>query len=151
MTMDASGNLYVTEYGSNRVQVFDPAYNYLTEWPSSGASGIAVDDDEVYVADWNSSVINVYDHAGTLLRSFGSYDQLGTPSNMAFAPDGSLLVGDAGGRVTRWDPDGGSLMEVVAAYGDGPGQVWNVWAISTCPTSTTTRCRGTRGTTRPRS
>jgi hypothetical protein len=133
MTMDAVGNIYVTEWINNRVQVVDAGYNFLTEWPSSGASGIAVDADEVYVGDWNNGLIYVYDHAGTPLRSFGSYAELGTPANMAFAPDGSLLVGDAGGKVTRWDADGGLLMEVVAAYGDGPGQLRGVWGLAVAP------------------
>jgi DNA-binding beta-propeller fold protein YncE len=58
--VDAAGNLYVTDYLSNRVVVLDPAGNLLGEWHGTGAalgqmygpSGIAVDSaGNIYVSE----------------------------------------------------------------------------------------------------
>jgi hypothetical protein len=128
------GTIYITDYYGSRVLAFDAGYGYLTEWPVSIPGGVAVRGDEVFVASWSSATIEVYDRYGTFLRSFGSGAELGGPSAMAFAPDGSLLMSDYYYyRVTRWDVDAGSLMEVVAPNGYGPGELSYAWGLAVAP------------------
>src|SRR6476659_9003670 len=51
IAVDSSGNVYVADYGNNRVQKFDSSGNFLTKWGISGKgngqfsfpNGIAVD------------------------------------------------------------------------------------------------------------
>jgi WD40 repeat protein len=134
MALDGSGNIYVADYLSNRIVVYDTYYSYLREWAVGSPMGVAVRGDEVYVSSWDSMTIEVFDLSGTPVRSFGSPPDVGNPFNLAFAPDGSLLLTDMGSStVTRWDADAGSLMEVVAAAGDGPGQLWGAWGLAVAP------------------
>lgn len=135
---DSAGNIYVTEYWNNRVHVFDPAYTYLRQWSVTGASGIAIDEnDVVYVASWGGGTISRFDTAGTPIGA--PFAGTGTdpgklmyPSNMAFAPDGSLLVGESNnyGRISRFDAETGDFMGIVATTGTGPGQLDSVWGIA---------------------
>jgi DNA-binding beta-propeller fold protein YncE len=62
MKIDCSGNVYVADSGNNRVEIFDPNGNYLSQWGSAGTGngqftleiGLAIDNAGgfVYVNDW---------------------------------------------------------------------------------------------------
>ena len=67
--MDASGNVYVADFGNNRVQVFIPEGRFLRKWGSEGRGdgqfggpiGIAVDGSgNVYVADRDNHRVQVF-------------------------------------------------------------------------------------------
>ncbi len=75
-----SGDVYVTEYGNNRVDKFDPNGNFLTQWGCQGSGpgqffnpdGIAVDASEnVYVADFGGNRVEKFDANGTFLTQWG--------------------------------------------------------------------------------
>jgi hypothetical protein len=129
MARDLSGNIYVAD--SERIQKFSSSYGYLTQWVSGLATGIAVDEyDYVYVSNWQEGRISVFDSSGTPLYTIGSPGsapgQLTTPTALAFAPDGSLIVGEGWGgpgRISRFDRDTGAFIGIVAESGSGDGQV----------------------------
>ena len=59
-----SGNIYVADWGNNRVQKFSPTGELLVKFEGSstgvgslkGPSGVAVDSDgDVYVTDWGTT------------------------------------------------------------------------------------------------
>lgn len=64
LAIDSSGNVYVADWGADRIQKFDSNGKYITRWGSNGRqvagqfihpTGIAVDSsDNVYVTDGNS-------------------------------------------------------------------------------------------------
>jgi len=66
VAIDAAGNVYVTDTGNKRVQVFDPDGQFLDQWGGFGVAdgqmdepvGIAIDEEGyIYVADtWNQRV-----------------------------------------------------------------------------------------------
>jgi len=66
---DSEGNVYVTDLGNRRVQQFDNDGTFLKAWGSSGSgagqfnsiSGIAVDENSVYVVDNQLSKIQKFD------------------------------------------------------------------------------------------
>src|SRR5919112_1846796 len=69
LAIDSGNNLYVVDNDNNRVQVFDNAGKYLTQFGNSGVSherlqdpvGIAVDSlGDAYVADGRDSDIHVF-------------------------------------------------------------------------------------------
>ena len=137
---DSAGNIYVTEYMNNRVQKFDSAHIYLANWAAPGASGIAIDEHgTVYVASWDNGTISRFDTSGNPVvgppigNGPGTAPgQLTNPSNMAFGPDGALLVGEAwpSGRISRFNPDTGNFLGLVASNGTDPGQVRDVWGLA---------------------
>lgn len=81
LTVDSSGNVYVSDLMNQRIQKFDSNGNYLTQWGSSGSGngqfinprGIAVDTNGlVYVADSGNHRIQIFDQNGTFISKFGS-------------------------------------------------------------------------------
>jgi len=80
LTLDAQGNLYVTDTLNARVQAFDPDGNYLKSFGQRGdgwgmfdtAKGVAVDSfGNVYVADSTWSNVQIFNQKGQVLLFFG--------------------------------------------------------------------------------
>ena len=69
----------------------EPGYQFITSWGTQGTdqgqfhdpTGIAVHNNEVYVADSRNSRIQVFDMQGNYKRQFGTSKILGRPMNMA--------------------------------------------------------------------
>ena len=69
LAVDGDGNVYVSEYGNDRIQVFDPQARFLRKWGSEGngdgefsqPQGLAIDSDgDVYVSDQGNHRILVF-------------------------------------------------------------------------------------------
>jgi len=78
--LDSKGNLYVSDTGAFRVQVYDSKGNFVRSVGEMGdglgqfarVKGIAVDrQDRLYAADAMSQVIQIFDDEGKLLTWFG--------------------------------------------------------------------------------
>ena len=70
--VDRDGRVYVTDRTNNRVQIFSPAGDYLTEWPNLlSPDQVFIDrDDTVYIAEGGRR-ISVLSPDGTLLARWG--------------------------------------------------------------------------------
>jgi DNA-binding beta-propeller fold protein YncE len=75
---DASGNVYVTDYGNNRIQEFTSAGVYATQWGSAGTGngqfnhpyGVATDaSGNVYIADQYNARIQKFGQDPTPTKS----------------------------------------------------------------------------------
>ena len=106
LAVDPSGYVYVLDSGNGRVEKFDPSARFVREMPARG-DDFAVDDyGFIYAIDADAGKVYEEDSAGNVLGPFGSkgkgagqYKRL---TSVAVAPDGSLVVLDAGnGRVDR--------------------------------------------------
>ncbi len=80
LTIDQSGNVYVSDTGAFRVQQYDPEGNYVKTYGGPGQSsgqfmrnkGVAVDHNSIiYVSDAASQTIQMFDSEGQLLLYFG--------------------------------------------------------------------------------
>ena len=69
LAIDSEGNVYVSEYGNDRIQVFDPQGRFLRKWGSEGngdgefiqPQGLAIDSNgDVYVSDQGNHRILVF-------------------------------------------------------------------------------------------
>jgi DNA-binding beta-propeller fold protein YncE len=117
---DTQGNIYAADRKSGRIQKFDPAGNFVTEWDRCGNSlldirGLAVDaEGRVYVATRSGQRVCVFDSSGQLITTFGQEGLrdgqfLFGDSNLdlAVGPDGSVVVADsAGERLQKFKPEG---------------------------------------------
>ncbi len=99
------GELAAADRLHGRIQRIDAGGRVLGAWslpggPSRGALAVAVDDSErVAVADEDGGRVWVFDRTGRLLAAGSGF---ASPRSLAFAPDGTLLVAEAGaGRVCR--------------------------------------------------
>ena len=75
---DTAGNMYVAEWGNERVQVMDRSGQFIHEFGKGklkGPSGLHIADKYVYVSDWSCHCIVVYETSGQFVTSFGRYGQ----------------------------------------------------------------------------
>lgn len=110
IALDRFGNLYVVDYASSKISMFNKAGMFQRQWGGKGTGkgefnvprGIAIDKvDRVYVADSLNHRVQVFSASGDYLYSFGGRGSepgrfIG-PSDLAIDPDNDCLyVADRG-------------------------------------------------------
>ena len=107
--LDGEGRLWVADFGTSKLHVFDPDGGSLGGWGGIGNGqrkfshpyGVAIGGDTVYVADSENSPVTSFSLAGDWKASTGG---LYGPRGIAVAPDGSVWVTDLGNRrLMRYD------------------------------------------------
>jgi sugar lactone lactonase YvrE len=77
---NAAGDVYVADYGNDRIEEFSPSGAYITQWGTSGGGqsqfrrpyGVAVDvDGKVYVADSTNHRVQIFDGSGQFIAQYG--------------------------------------------------------------------------------
>jgi len=105
LAFDSQGNIYVCEYGNNRVQVLDPSGHYLWQFGHESGpgklnqpEGIHIAHDCVYVLDCENDRIAVFQLSGAFLTSFGKEGkgrgEFNRPKGIVFDCNGFLYVCD---------------------------------------------------------
>jgi len=124
--------LFVTDTGNDRIQVFDQAGTWLRSFGETGSgpgqfhgpAWIAVSGNEVYVTDAGNQRVQVFDTAGNFLRQWGSEGndpgQFHHPSGIAVVPEDEVLVADADLGTIQQFATGGDFEEVIASGLDQP-------------------------------
>ena len=130
IAFDSQGNLYVADFGNDRIQKFDSAFEPLLAWGRKGKehgefvqpSDVAIGPrDEVFVADMWNSRIQVFDAQGTFLREMTS-DFFG-PRGVAVDAAGASYVSDTGNnRIVKFSA-AGSKEAVWGKAGKGAGEL----------------------------
>jgi DNA-binding beta-propeller fold protein YncE len=144
---DSKDRVYVFNRGEHPVIVFDRDGRFLASWGEGiikRAHGIFIDpDDAVYCTDDVDHTVRKFTTDGKLLLTLGTSGRpsdtgivdidyrtirragppFNRPTNLALAPDSTLLVTDGYGnaRVHRFAPDG-RLLASWGEPGSGPGQ-----------------------------
>lgn len=114
VALDSQGNVYVADFGNDRIQKFDRDFGFLKEWGTHGElpsqfkqpGDVAIGaGDRVYVADtWNQRV-QVFSPDGEYLKEWG--DKYYGPRGIAAAPSGAVYLADTGNHtVRRFTPEG---------------------------------------------
>lgn len=128
MAVDASGNIFVTDYGNSRVVVFtgegEPLFTFgkktglFSGFTAPG--GIAILEDRVFVADTIKGSLHIFDTAGNFLETLlpeGSVVQ----SESIRVWNGYLLV-SALNRISMIDPGTGASFDI-AQLGNAPVRI----------------------------
>ena len=87
VSVDANGNLYVTDVGNSVVDEFDSSGTFLRSFPAPGASGgnpgtggVAIDPTNGNVLITGNGVVNEYDSSGNHLETLNVEGAEGTPA-----------------------------------------------------------------------
>jgi YD repeat-containing protein len=126
ITIDESGDVWVTDDSNDRVEEFSAAGAYVTEFGSKGSgdgefndpAGIAISEGELFIVDYANSRVEEMSPKGAYLGQFGSEGsgpgQFDGPAFLAANPStGDLYVSDGGNaRVEEFSPAGKFLTEV---------------------------------------
>jgi sugar lactone lactonase YvrE len=115
----SGGDLYVSEYGNQRVQEFSTAGAYLGSFDPAGSGtgksdepwGIATDpaSGNLYVSELGGDRVQEFSAAGAFITTFGSQGsgsgQLQSPRGIAVSSSGQISIADTGNsRVEQWAP-----------------------------------------------
>ena len=102
---DTAGNMYVTEFYNSRVQVLDSSGHFIQafgeegEGKLSGPSGFHIADKHVYVSDFSSHCIVVYETSGKFVTRFcgrgQKEEELYHPRCITSCVDGFIHVCDS--------------------------------------------------------
>jgi len=117
------GNIFVTDTGNNRVQVFDNDGDFMFQFGGFGSSagkfnepaGIAVDFNiRMYVVDKENSRVQKFDVRGNYISEFGSFGpdagQFTDPVGICLDPWGRSFIADSGNnRIQKYDESGSYL------------------------------------------
>jgi len=135
VALDASGNVYVADYGNHRIQVFTGTGAFLHEWGSLGSGqgqfshphAVAVDQGgRVYVADHANHRVQVFTTGGALLAEWGSFGsgsgQFNTPTGIAVDNTGNVYVVDGRNFRVQVFTASGQFLRAWGSPGSGPGQ-----------------------------
>jgi sugar lactone lactonase YvrE len=151
MAVDENGEIYVAEYGNDRISVWDANGTFLRGWGSVGANdgqfkdpqGVAVFEGEVYVTEWTGHRVQVFDENGTFLRKWGGF---GTADGQFQYPWGIVVDRDANGtqvyvteswganrsQVQVFD-ENGTYLRKWGGYGSADNQLYNPTGIAIGP------------------
>ena len=115
----SGGNLYVAEYGNQRVQEFSTSGTFLATFDPAGSGtgesnepwGIATDPSSgnLYVSEVGNDRVQEFSSEGAFVTAFGSAGsgsgQFSAPRGVAVGPTGQVFIADSGNlRVEQWAP-----------------------------------------------
>lgn len=155
ITVDAAGNVYVSEHDGLRISKFSPTGTNLltisttistaTSTITYNPGGVQVGaDGTIYVADYFGGNVHRYSASGDYLGLFAS-GALARADFMAFDATGNLYVTDfILGVVRRFAPNGEDLGNFVSEFPDPRASRSTLMAICTSPASRRTSSRNTR-------
>jgi sugar lactone lactonase YvrE len=115
VAFDATGNVYIADYGNNRAQKLSPTGAALAQWSLTGTSAqqfdgptaLALDaQGNLYVAGSGTGRIQELSPSGKVINSWGTpgsdAGQFVDPEGVALDPQGNIYVADTGnGRIQK--------------------------------------------------
>ncbi|TLX82176.1 MAG: HYR domain-containing protein, partial [Thaumarchaeota archaeon] len=141
ITVDSSGNVYVTDLGNRRIEKFDNNGNFLFTWGTKGSGngqfetpmGIATGDNAIYVIDNGLNKVQKFDMTGKFVTQWGSQGdnngQFLLPQGITVDPSGDVYVVDTGNsRIEKFDSNGKFIL-TFGQSGLGDGQFLSPRAI----------------------
>jgi sugar lactone lactonase YvrE len=138
MAIDGSGNIFVADYGNNRVQKFDSSGVYLSQFGSAGTgngqfdgpTAIAFDGSgNIFVADWFNNRVQKFDSSGVYLSQFGTVGtgngQFQNPAGLVIDGSSNIFVADSGNNRVQKFNSSGVYQSQFGTFGTGNGQFSN--------------------------
>lgn len=126
ITSEPSQRLIVSEFGNNRIQVFDLKGKSLGLFPFKSnlpvaPTAIAMDNDQnFYVVDKSKQEILVYSSQGKYLKTIGKnlQERFNYPMGIAITPHGQIIVSDSGNAALKMIDQQGYLIKRIPEKND---------------------------------
>ena len=135
LAVDASGNVWVADYGNNRIQEFNSEGKFLQTFGKEGSgegqfkepSGIVVDGGNLYVAEAGNNRVQELTTAGKYVAQFGKAGsgngEFDEPRGITADPrTGNLYVSDTSNNRVQEFTSAGKWIAKFGANGSGSGQ-----------------------------
>jgi len=133
VTINSKGNILVTDFGKNRIQIFDSKGKYISTFGSTGSEngqfrrprGITINSKgNILVCDNNNNRIQIFDSEGNFIFTFGSegYEngQFWNPYGICVDFNDNIYVCDNGNnRIQIFDSKG----KFISTFGSMGGQL----------------------------
>jgi sugar lactone lactonase YvrE len=146
ISADSSGNVYIADYGNNRIEEFNSKGEYLSQFGSLGSGNgqfkgpgdvaVAANGD-LLVTDGGNARVEKFNSKGEYQSQFGSYGtgngQFITPSGVTVAPNGHIWVSDwSNPRVEEFSATGQFIQSVAGGWPSGiaADQQGNIWVAN---------------------
>ncbi|HEY7835660.1 MAG TPA: hypothetical protein VIG30_18955 [Ktedonobacterales bacterium] len=119
---DAQGNVFISSESYSEVLMYDANDNFVRAFGGGIApAGIAVSSTTVYVADFTTHRIDVFDKAsGTMTTQFGA-SELTRPNGLALGSNGTLYVVDSGSNHVTEFSTSGNVLGTIGSFGSANG------------------------------
>ena len=135
LAVDASGNVWVADYGNNRVQEFNEKGEYVRKFGAAGKGAeqfegplnIAVYGSDLYITDYNNNRVQEFTTSGTHVKVFGEAGsengKFSNPYGIAVDPrNGNVYVVDSGNHRVQQFLSSGTFITKFGSSGTGAGQ-----------------------------
>lgn len=135
VAVDSSGNVWVADYGNNRVQEFNEKGEYLKTLGSAGKGAeqfegpldMAISGSDLYITDYHNNRVQEFTTAGAHVRAFGESGsengKFSGPYGIAVeARTGNLYVVDSGNHRVQEFSSTGSFITKFGSSGGSPGE-----------------------------
>jgi sugar lactone lactonase YvrE len=142
---DRHGCYYIGEYGdSDRIQKFDPAGQFMTQWGGTGREpekfvrpqSLVIDDDVLWVVDACNHRIQRFDITPDTPKLIDVWGKEGSdvgefyyPYDLALASDGTIIVCEYGNQRLQRFSKQGSPIGMWGGPGFEPGQLYQPWGV----------------------
>ncbi len=135
VAVDASGNVFVSEFDGNRVQKFTNTGTFVSKWGTAGSGdgqfnqpySVAVDGSgNVFVLERANARVQKFTNSGTFIAKWGSGGggdgQFNLPTRIAVDASGNVYVSDSGNDRVQKFTNSGTFLTKWGSFGTGDGQ-----------------------------
>ena len=140
LAVDSENNIYVTDHGNARIQIFDDQGNYISSWGSYGdgpgefsqPSGIAVGHGYIFVIDNKLNTVQKFDSLGNFIMQWGSFGngngEFRSPNGITVSENKFVYVVDTGNnRIQKFTFDG----EYISSFAISSSESFSIRPCST--------------------
>ncbi len=72
IAVNSTGHIYVADSNNNRIQIFDLAGNYVSQFGIGAPHGMVMNDTHIHITDTANHRIQIFDNSGNYISQFGS-------------------------------------------------------------------------------